>query len=319
MPNIAAECLLAALRFASLWTLFYLFHRPRTGLRRVLAIGIMALQYPFCRILFFAGGGNFAVSVAADTVLFLTLAFICEAEPAPGVSGETSHTGGDLTKPLISALYFDGMLQLVNYILGCYMYAFAGTLPPSFSAWSYFWKTIEGTFLLFWTLFYYRIARNMTAEAPISFSLLTIFTPLAALAVAAISADTGRRFIASGENIFLCGGLFGTLIVALNMCVFYLYTKLIVAHEALIFAQNLSPSPPVWTPEQGISAAFIEKYDISAREREVIEAMVQGKTDKEIAVCLDIAVNTVQVHLKRIYRKTGAAGRFALSALVRGG
>jgi DNA-binding CsgD family transcriptional regulator len=47
--------------------------------------------------------------------------------------------------------------------------------------------------------------------------------------------------------------------------------------------------------------------------------MVQGKTDKEIASKLDIAVNTVQVHLKRIYRKTGAAGRFALSALVRGG
>jgi DNA-binding CsgD family transcriptional regulator len=47
--------------------------------------------------------------------------------------------------------------------------------------------------------------------------------------------------------------------------------------------------------------------------------MLLGKTDKEIAVRLNIAVNTVQAHLKRIYRKTGAAGRFALSALVRGG
>jgi DNA-binding CsgD family transcriptional regulator len=313
LPNIAAECLLAALRFASLWTLFYVYHRPRTRLRRVLSIGIMALQYPFCRILFFAGGGSFAASVAADTALFLTLAFICEAEPAP------SHTGGDLIKPLISALYFDGMLQLINYILGCYMYAFAGALPTSFSAWSYFWKTIEGVFLLFWTLFYYRTARNMTAKAPLSFSLLTIFTPLAGMAVIAVSVNTGQRLITSGENIFLSGGLFGTLIAALNMCVFYLYTKLSVAHEALIFAQNLSPSPPVWTPEQGLSAAFVEKYEISPREREVIETLLLGKTDKEIAVCLDIAVNTVQVHLKKIYRKTGAAGRFALSALIRGG
>jgi DNA-binding CsgD family transcriptional regulator len=47
--------------------------------------------------------------------------------------------------------------------------------------------------------------------------------------------------------------------------------------------------------------------------------MLAGKTDKEIAVKLNIAVNTVQAHLKRIYKKTGAAGRFALSALVRGG
>jgi DNA-binding CsgD family transcriptional regulator len=279
----------------------------------------MLLQYPFCRILFFASGGNFAASVAGDTVLFLTLAFICEAEPAQA----DSHAGGDLIKPLISALYFDGMLQLVNYILGCYMFAFAGALPPSFSVWSYFWKTIEGTFLLFWTLFYYRIARSMTAKAPLSFSLLTIFTPLAGLAIVAVSVNSGLapqvrepRLIASEENIFLCGGLFGTLIVALNMCVFYLYTKLSVAHEALVFAQNLNPSPPVWTPEQGLSAAFIEKYEITPREREVIEILVRGKTDKEIAVKLDMALNTVQVHLKRIYRKTGAAGRFALSALV---
>jgi DNA-binding CsgD family transcriptional regulator len=273
--------------------------------------------------LFFASGGNFAASVAGDTVLFLTLAFICEAEPAQCAAGADSHAGGDLIKPLISALYFGGMLQLVNFILSCYMFAFSGALPASFSLWSYFWKTIEGTFLLLWTLFYYRIARNMTAKAPLSFSLLTIFTPLAGLAIVAVSVNSGlalqapgHRFIALNENIFLCGGLFGTLIVGLNMCVFYLYTKLSVAHEALIFARDLAHTPPVWTPEQGLSAAFIEKYEITPREREVIEILVRGKTGKEIAVELDMALNTVQVHLKRIYRKTGTAGRFALSALV---
>jgi hypothetical protein len=40
MPNIFAECLLAAPRFAALFIVFYLLHRPRTPLRRVLAIGI---------------------------------------------------------------------------------------------------------------------------------------------------------------------------------------------------------------------------------------------------------------------------------------
>jgi DNA-binding CsgD family transcriptional regulator len=47
--------------------------------------------------------------------------------------------------------------------------------------------------------------------------------------------------------------------------------------------------------------------------------MLLGKNDKEIAVKLNIAINTVQAHLKRIYRKIGAAGRFALFALLRGG
>jgi DNA-binding CsgD family transcriptional regulator len=267
--------------------------------------------------LFFASGGNFAASVACDTVLFLTLALICEAEPAPGSSSAASPVGGDVLRPLISALYFDGMLQLVNYIMSCYMYAFAGTLPPSFSLWSYFWKTIEGIVLLLWTLFYFRIARNMTAKTPLSFSLLSVLTPLAGLAIIAASVNAVRPLLDFEVNIFLYAGLFGTLIVVLNMCVFYLYIKLSVAHEALVFARELSPYSPVWTPEQGLSAAFREKYEITLREREVIEAMLQGKTDKEIAVKLDMAVNTVQAHLKRIYRKTGAAGRFALSALVR--
>jgi DNA-binding CsgD family transcriptional regulator len=319
LPNIFAECLLAALRFAALWTIFNLLHRPGTRLRRVLAIGIMMLQYPLCRILFFASGGNFAASVTCDTVLFLSLAFICEAEPARAVSGAAPSAGGDLMHAVISALYFNGMLQLVNYTMSCYMYAFTGTIPPSFSVWAYFWKTMEGIFLLFWALFYYRITRNMTGKAPLSFSLLTILTPLAGLAVTAASAKAVRPLLDFGVNIFLYAGFFGTLIIVLNTCIFYLYIKLSVAHEALIFARELAHTPPVWTPEQGLSAAFIEKYEITPREREVIEIMLQGKTDKEIAVTLHIAVNTVQVHLKRIYRKTGAAGRFALSALVRGG
>jgi DNA-binding CsgD family transcriptional regulator len=311
MPIFFGEFLLEALRFAALWTVFYLLHRPRTSLRRVLAIGIMALQYPACRILFFASGRNFTVSVVFDTLIILTLAFICEDEP-------TGKARDDLIRPVISALYFTGMLQFIDYILSCYMYAFTGLPPPSFTFWLYFWKTVEGTLFLFWALFYYRLARNMAAKTPIPFSLLTVLTPLAGLAVISASTGTTGPLLDHGVNVFLYGGLFGTLIIVLNMCVFYLYVKLSVAHEALVFARDLANTPPVWTSEQGLSPAFIEKYEITNREREVVETMLLGKTDKEIAVELKIAVNTVQVHLKRIYRKTGASGRFALSALVRG-
>ena len=318
MPNILGELLLAALRFTALGTIFYLLHRPKTRLRLILAIVVMAIQYPFCRILFFASGGNFAASITCDTILFLCLAFICEGETNSGNSDKTQIIGGDLIRPVISALYFNGMLQLINYIMGCYLYAFMAEHPPSFSLWSYFWKMIEGALLLFWTLFYYHVARNMTAKTPISFSLLTILTPIVGLIVIAASTNALRPLLDYGINAFLYGGLFGTLIVLLNMCVFYLYIKLSVAHEALLFAAEINHTPPVWTHEQGLSAAFIEKYEITPREREVVEIMLQGKTDKEISIKLEMAVNTVQVHLKRIYRKTGASGRFALSALVRG-
>jgi DNA-binding CsgD family transcriptional regulator len=311
--NLLAEIILTALRFASLWSLFYLLHRPQTLLRRILAIFIMVLQFPIGRILFFSSGGSIASSIAGDTILFLILAFICEGEP----SEDDKARHGDLIRPLITALYLNGMIQLINYILFCYMYAFNGTLPASFSLWSYFWKTIEGTTVLLWAFFYYRVMRNMTAKAPISFSLLAIFTPIIALVVIIASTRATGAILDTGTNFFLYGGLFGTLIIVLNMCVFYFYVKLSVAHEALVFAANLAHTPPVWTPKQGLSTAFIEKYEITPREREVVEAMLHGKTDKEISISLNIAVSTVQVHLKRIYRKTGAAGRFALSALVR--
>jgi hypothetical protein len=223
LPKIFAEIILAVLRFTALWLIFNLLHQPRTKLRRILAVSIMVLQYPFCRVLFFASGGNFAASVVCDTLLFLALAFICEAESANKNSGINSSTGSGFILPVISALYFNGMLQFLNYIIGCYGYAFASSLPPSFSLSMYIIKIIEGTILLLWTLFYYRVARKMTAKAPLSFSLLTILTPLAGLAIVAASTSATRSLLDFGVNIFLYGGLFGTLIVVLNMCVFFFF------------------------------------------------------------------------------------------------
>ncbi|MCL2209895.1 MAG: helix-turn-helix transcriptional regulator [Treponema sp.] len=303
MPIIIAEFILAIIRFLAFGIVFYILHHPKTLLRRILSICLMAIIYPLCRILFFASGGNIAVSVVCYTILLLTLAFICE--------------DNDLIRPVISALYVNGMLQLINYILSCYMYAFSGTLPVSFSFWSYFWKTIEGLIFLLWSLFYYRIARNITAKTPLSFSLFTIFTPLIGLAIIAASTKATHSMLEQDVNVFLYGGLFGTLIVVLNMCIFYLYTKLSVTHSSLVLASELGNTPPVWTQENGLSIEFIKKYEITQREKEVVEEMLKGRTDKEISLQLNIAVNTVQVHLKRIYRKTGASGRFALSALVR--
>jgi DNA-binding CsgD family transcriptional regulator len=308
MPNYFIELLLAILRIATLGVVFYLLHPPVGRFRSIAAIGVIILQYPICRILFFASNRNFVASVAADTIIFLILGYLCRGE------SKDNDDFGDLTRPIVSAIYLNVILQFLNYTLGAYAYAVIGTLPPSFSLEMYAFKVIEALILLLWTLFYYRIARNMAVNTPLSFTLFTIFTPIAGLVAIAASS----RLNADSSSVMLFGGVFGTLILALNMSVFYLYVKLSVAYESLRFAQSLARTPPVWTAEAGLSAAFISKYEITPREREVVEILLSGKTDKEIAIALDIAVNTVQVHLKRIYRKTGAAGRFALSALVRG-
>lgn len=48
---------------------------------------------------------------------------------------------------------------------------------------------------------------------------------------------------------------------------------------------------------------------LSKRESAVLELMVAGKTNKEIAVPLGLTEGTVKVHLGSIFKKLGAAGR----------
>ena len=47
----------------------------------------------------------------------------------------------------------------------------------------------------------------------------------------------------------------------------------------------------------------------SERERKVIEALLQGKSNKQIAVALGLSLRTVEFHLSNIYKKLGVASR----------
>ena len=63
-------------------------------------------------------------------------------------------------------------------------------------------------------------------------------------------------------------------------------------------------------------------YGLSARETEILEAMVQGKTKKEIAAQLGLSFHTVDTHLRNIYQKlevntrTGAVAKALKEKLV---
>ena len=57
---------------------------------------------------------------------------------------------------------------------------------------------------------------------------------------------------------------------------------------------------------------FYTQYNISEREREIIEALAKGKTNKEIASELFISINTVKTHIKNIYRKLDIKNRVQL-------
>jgi DNA-binding NarL/FixJ family response regulator len=51
---------------------------------------------------------------------------------------------------------------------------------------------------------------------------------------------------------------------------------------------------------------------LSEREREVVQAVVDGLSDKQVAARLDLSVETVRTYAKRIYKKLQVSGRTEL-------
>ena len=52
-----------------------------------------------------------------------------------------------------------------------------------------------------------------------------------------------------------------------------------------------------------------EQSQLSSREKEVVKLLLQGKSNKEIALALGVSVSTVEFHLKNVYRKLGVKSR----------
>lgn len=61
---------------------------------------------------------------------------------------------------------------------------------------------------------------------------------------------------------------------------------------------------------------FIEKHEISSREAEVLNLIVEGATNGEISAKLYISENTVKFHVRNILKKTGCSNRTELLAAL---
>src|SRR5574339_444770 len=57
---------------------------------------------------------------------------------------------------------------------------------------------------------------------------------------------------------------------------------------------------------------MIPDVQLSKREKEVLNLVLQGKSNKQIALSLDISVRTVEFHLKNIYAKFQVTSRIEL-------
>lgn len=61
----------------------------------------------------------------------------------------------------------------------------------------------------------------------------------------------------------------------------------------------------------GKEGKMADSSQLSLREAEVFNHLVEGKANREISVILNISQRTVQKHLERVYKKLGVESRTA--------
>src|SRR5262249_51400898 len=62
----------------------------------------------------------------------------------------------------------------------------------------------------------------------------------------------------------------------------------------------------------------VDQKRLSQRELAIVALIGEGRTNKEIAISLGVAPETVKTHLKRIFRKLGTQSRAEAVVLARG-
>jgi DNA-binding CsgD family transcriptional regulator len=86
----------------------------------------------------------------------------------------------------------------------------------------------------------------------------------------------------------------------------------IVLIVAIVSGIRLSTgSPALAVPQQ-----MVDAYGLTRREREVVEKLLEGKTDRRIAEELYISPRTVDTHLRSVFRKCSVSSRLQLTRLV---
>ncbi|MCM4162174.1 MULTISPECIES: helix-turn-helix transcriptional regulator [unclassified Arenibacter] len=126
--------------------------------------------------------------------------------------------------------------------------------------------------------------------------------------------------------------MFGSLVLRLLVLAFAFSSPWLIA--LLILVYFMSSFVPVFylklrshlifaplhseNPNQGKKEFIYSKYDISKREKEIIEQICLGKTNQQIADELFISLQTVKDHTHRIYTKIGINSRMKLVRLVNG-
>ena len=298
-PQIIWELTRAALCIAAWFLLFYRLHRPQALWRRITLLAAMPAVYTFWILMPMSVIGNI-ISWAAITVI---LAFIC----------------GDLRRSLFTAFFYIGMEMSIDLTRSALIALIFGRFFDNFSPGQYLQYNLQYLVVLGLSWFYYSIVKRYSGKLQLTGWILIILPPIIQFAVLTyFTYIADPLLIDQGINIYgpgFCFGLFGIL---LNLGILYLYIRLLIIADARYLTIQVSRAQPVWTEEAGLSKNFCERYQLSDREKDVVEIMMKGKSNKEIAADLFMSVRTIATYLQNVYKKTGVPNRFALYSLIKG-
>jgi DNA-binding CsgD family transcriptional regulator len=110
------------------------------------------------------------------------------------------------------------------------------------------------------------------------------------------------RFLVVEHSIEIYGGLIALLFAAVGI---WLGLKLTRKKEVVVFKEvRVSVAVPF-----ALNAERLRELGVTPREREILELIANGMSNREIAEKLFVCENTVKTHSSRLFDKLGAKRR----------
>ena len=97
------------------------------------------------------------------------------------------------------------------------------------------------------------------------------------------------------------------LVIVASICFVSTYVVFFMLYNRLYM-----PAPQTIPSQEERLHAFIQKHELSSREIEVLNLIIEGASNGEISAKLFISENTVKFHVRNILKKTGCSNRTEL-------
>jgi DNA-binding CsgD family transcriptional regulator len=110
------------------------------------------------------------------------------------------------------------------------------------------------------------------------------------------------RWLVLEHSVEIYGGLVAALFSGLGIWLGLRFTR---RTETVVVREVMVPAPAAFVRDEG----KLESLGITPREREILELIAEGLSNKEIAERVHVSENTVKTHSSRVFDKLGARRR----------